>query len=53
MILKNGICHYKQISIVNCAGCDMEITGKWYCDSCADKEYRKLVNAGFPKEKIL
>lgn len=53
MILSNGICHYKEISVVPCFGCDMELVGKRYCDVCANREYKKMVNAKLPKERIL
>lgn len=53
MIEVNGIRHYKDLSLVTCSGCDMEISGFRLCDVCADKEYKKMKRAGWSEEAIL
>jgi len=53
MIISQGINHYKEISIVTCAGCDMEIYDTRLCNFCANREYKKMKNAGWSTEQIL
>ena len=53
MIFKDNIYHYKEISVNSCINCDTELCGIWYCDYCADIEYKKMRNAGWDSERIL
>lgn len=53
MLISHGINHYRDVSVVTCIGCDMEIYDKRLCDFCVNREYKKMKNAGWSTGQIL